>query len=444
MARTRATKGSSATASKAAETATSNNSRYTLPEESPNPPRLFVLPQKATAEARVATLQNPRHGQPARYLVCPESGVYEFTRIAAPKSTPRSWLIEGSTGDTAHEDETLEPGSFQSHISKGADLYIATPIDPLFLLLPALAAKSQVGRSSEPPKRMFLTSDDHFDRISESNHLSDILRLGGTRELFEARMTAVCDTLEAGDEKMFRLSEAKLLAELLSKAKRMGSGALPPSMEEKFVTKVLEAPIVGVRSTSAITSGGADAAERAASEGESASQLDSQASFTSTVSATSLASEASSLSTAATSVSEESVSGGPEVVASAIKASPEVVRLQRLRVAFNFICASYIAPETAEQLKQSIKTDTKLVDFTSLDEYLEKLAKLRQETNELRSTDYSLKRARDEEDDDRAEKKRKKDEEDKRKKANESRGVRDLKKVNTSGMKKMSDFFKKK
>ncbi len=444
MARTRATKGSSATASKPAEPAASNSSRYSLPDESSNPPKLFVLPRKATAEARVATLQNPRHGRPARYLVCPESGVYEFTRIAAPKSTPRSWLIEGSKGQTAHEDETLEPGSFQSHISKGADLYIATSVDPLFLVLPALAARSQVGRSSEPPKRMFLTSDDHFDRISESNHFSDILRLEGTRELFEARMAAVCDTLEAGDENMFRLNEAKLLGELLSKAKRMGLSTLPPSMEEKFVTKVLEAPIVGIRSTSAITSGDADAVERAASEGESTSQVDSQASFASTVSATSLVSEASSLSTAATSVSEESISGGPELVVSAIKASPEVVRLQRLRVAFDFICASYVAPEISEQLKQSIKSDAKLVDFTSLDEYLEKLAKLRQEANELRSTDYSRKRTRDEEDDERAEKKRKKDEEDKRKKANESRGVRDLKKVNTSGMKKMSDFFKKK
>ena len=40
--------------------------------------------------------------------------------------------------------------------------------------------------------------------------------------------------------------------------------------------------------------------------------------------------------------------------------------------------------------------------------------------------------------------KRKKDEEDKRQKAGESRGVKNLKKVNVTGMKKMSDFFKKK
>lgn len=43
----------------------------------------------------------------------------------------------------------------------------------------------------------------------------------------------------------------------------------------------------------------------------------------------------------------------------------------------------------------------------------------------------------------RAEKKRKKEEDEKRKKAGESRGVKDLKKVDTTGMKKLSDFFGK-
>ncbi|KAJ4160514.1 hypothetical protein NW754_003633 [Fusarium falciforme] len=57
--------------------------------------------------------------------------------------------------------------------------------------------------------------------------------------------------------------------------------------------------------------------------------------------------------------------------------------------------------------------------------------------------DYSRKRDRDEEEDEARVKKRKAEEE-KKKKSMESRGVRELKKVNTKGMKKMSDFFKKK
>ena len=62
-------------------------------------------------------------------------------------------------------------------------------------------------------------------------------------------------------------------------------------------------------------------------------------------------------------------------------------------------------------------------------------------------SDFSKKRNLDDDDEaaeERAEKKRKQEEDDKRKKSQESRGVRDLKKVNVSGMKKMSDFFAKK
>jgi hypothetical protein len=85
----------------------------------------------------------------------------------------------------------------------------------------------------------------------------------------------------------------------------------------------------------------------------------------------------------------------------------------------------------------------KAVDFSSLDDYLSKLAKFRAEAVASHSMDYSRKRDRDEEEDEARVKKRKAEEE-KKKKSMESRGVRELKKVNTKGMKKMSDFFKKK
>jgi hypothetical protein len=95
-------------------------------------------------------------------------------------------------------------------------------------------------------------------------------------------------------------------------------------------------------------------------------------------------------------------------------------------------------------LKGNLAQATELVDFKPLDEYLERLAKLRQEAAAVRSSDFSRKRAADEEQDERAEKRRRQEAEEKAKKANMSRGVKNLMKVNTSGMKKMSDFFKKK
>jgi len=194
-------------------------------------------------------------------------------------------------------------------------------------------------------------------------------------------------------------------------------------MEERWVRRELEAPVLGVRVSRVVVMAESQSSVLSA-EGESQE------------------SQASVASTAATSVAEWDGVGGAEV-ASAMTASDEVVRLQRLRVAFNFICSSCVAPAIAEVLKGALAKETELVDFAPLDEYLGKLAKLRQEAVASRS-DFSRKRAADEEEDERAEKRRKKEAEEKAKKANMSRGVKNLMKVNTTGMKKMSDFFKKK
>jgi hypothetical protein len=102
-------------------------------------------------------------------------------------------------------------------------------------------------------------------------------------------------------------------------------------------------------------------------------------------------------------------------------------------------------PHLSETLKKLIASQPSTVDFAPLDSHLAHLAKLRQDALAARSLgDYSRKRALDEDNETRAEKKQKLDEEEKRKKAGESRGVKALKKVNVTGMKKMSDFFKKK
>jgi len=413
----------------------STSSRYSLAAEKERPPNVFILPRKATAEAKVVSLPNPRYSKPTRYLVCPEAGIFEFTRISAPKTAPRSWLIEGSSQLGSQDGER-----FQAQVSKSADLYVASPVDPLFLVLPALATQSS---KSDGAKRMYLSGDDHLDALSrEASHLSEILRWTKTRQLVESRMAAVCDTVEAGDESMFRLNEDKLVKEILTKAQRMSANGLPKSMGEKFVTKALEAPVLSQRSTAgkSQTTDSNDTSSEAGASTPQTDSVDSQASTSTVDTAASFVSEAS---TAATSVADDSAPRNGEVT-TAIQAPAEIVKLQALRVAFNFICSSYIPPALAENLKKRLATQ-KTVDFSALDDYTTQLAKLRQEATLLRAaSDFSRKRGRDEEDDERAEKKRKKDEEEQRKKANQSRGVRDLKKVNVSGMKKMSDFFKKK
>lgn len=244
MARTRSTKAAPATAkSKSKPSEAPTASRHTLPSEFENPSKLLILPKDATPDARIVSLPNPRYSKPTRYLVCPSTGVYEFTKIAAPKATPRSWLViqddsspaaalDGGDDDAKQESEPC----FQAELVKGPELFIASKIDPVFLLLPALAAQPTTGKSSESGKRMFLSSDDHLDCLVKGgdSHLGDVLRQESTRKLLEGRMACVCDTVDAGDESMFRLSEAKLLGVLLSKAKRV---SLPKSIHDKFVTK---------------------------------------------------------------------------------------------------------------------------------------------------------------------------------------------------------------
>lgn len=393
MARTRSTK----TADAPAEPTSTTTSRISL-TRSGNPSKIFILPSKATPDARIVTLPNPRHARPARYLVCPETGIYEFTKIATPKATPRSWLVEnGKNAD----------------ISMGQELYLATLIDPVFLVLPALTEQT---KGSE--KRLFLSSDDHFDQLpEESSHLSEILRWEKTRKLIESRMGAVCDTVEAGDETMFRINNEKLVNVVLEKARRMGQ--LPASMEEKFVKKALEAPVLAQK-RELKTETSQPTTETVETPADS---TDSQSTTTDTQPSTA---------TSITTITDD--------VVTAIQASPEVTDLQRLRVAFSFICSSYIAPSLATELQTAVE---KSVDFSSLDDYLSKLAKFRAEALASHSMDYSRKRDRDEEEDEARVKKRKAEEE-KKKKSMESRGVRELKKVNTKGMKKMSDFFKKK
>ncbi|EHK18203.1 uncharacterized protein TRIVIDRAFT_67401 [Trichoderma virens Gv29-8] len=427
MARTRSTKPSTAAAAEDSGSSKSK-STITLVPHTGEPPKVFILPSKATPEARIVTLPNPRSSQPSRYLVCPETGIYEFAKVAAPKNEPRSWLIEAAPASNAAKVDT--------QVTMGSDLFVATAMDPLFLVLPALA-DAKASKGSDEPKRLFLSSEDHLDKLpQESSHLSEILRWDTTRQLIESRMGAVCDTVEAGDERMFRLNEKKLLEVILQKAKRMSDGGLPPSMEDKFVKKVLEAPLMHrvVRAADGQVTSSADS-------GTSTPKPDSATSQSTASTAETDASSVSQTSTAATSVAGEQAE---ESIVSALEASPEIVKQQRLKTAFGFICASYVTPGLADNLQRSLTGASGLVDFSLLNDYLASLEKLRSETLAVRAQDYSRKRNLDEEEDEARMEKKRKLEEEKKKKASESRAVRELKKVNTSGMKKLSHFFQKK
>lgn len=436
-----------------------------VPKPESDPVKLLLLLSQAGPDARICTLAHPATSKPCRYYFCPRNGIYEFQRIAAPKKSRCSWLLGprvvfessesgGDSTDVKHNELSGEASNqiagnslrtevancvngtgsssrsiAQGHTIKEPELLVATPIDPLFLMLPSLY--TQVNKSA---KGLFLSLDDLLEAPSErSKHFRQIMESEPIQSTVEARMAAVCDTVEAGDEKMYRLNMDKLTAELMAKAKRMTAKGLPASMEIKFVSKALEIPTLGLkREESSMSLGNAD----------SISQPESQSTGTAESQATSTTSD-----TVASDASAQTDITIPDPPPQSM-IPDEIRNLLRMRTALYFIITSYIPPALASAIKTIFSSPSSPINFTPLDTHLNHISKLRAEVQASRSlSDFSRKRDfidDDEAGEEKAEKKRKKEEEDKRLKASQTKGIRDLKKVNVSGMKKMSDFFGKK
>lgn len=395
--------------------------------------KVLYLPKNLSQEARILSLRHPRDSSPKRFLFCPVHGLYEFTRIAQPPSECRSLLFASAASNgppvepVPASDDSLK--FIDGYISKDASLLIATPFDLFFFLLSVLP--STMAGSTKP---LFQPIDDLFDNaVEEDNHLKYIISKG--RLLVEEALRKCCDTVEAGDDTMFRVSEQKTLDLIRQKINRTVEKGLPSTMEERFVTRALETPVLSVkRETSTVST-----TTLVAEDGE----LEMDANV---VKESAIDSQSSTASTAPSVVFSEvsAASSTTTIVSPTETLSPEILRLQHLKVALDFILASYVSSKVAESIRGSFSSKTSPIDFEVLETHLAHLTKLRAEALASRSLgDFSRKRGLDDEElaEERAEKKRKKDEEEKRKKASLSRGVKDLAKVNVTGMKKMSAFF---
>jgi hypothetical protein len=381
-----------------------------LPASTSNPPKLFVLPKDASPDARIVTLDNPANNTPSRYFFCPQKGFYEVTRISAPKKDCRSWLITGANNDETPEEQS-EGRIGSGYITKNADMFIATPIDTLFLILSALAPTS-----AKDTKQHFLALDEYLDKLSASSRhwRALIAQHASLKERIEKRVRAVCDTVDAGDETMYRLSQPKLLAVLLKKAERMSAGGLPPSLEEKFVKQKLEIPIMTIQR------------EESSLSGTSTEKTESQVSVE------------TSITTPDATQDKDDVKARPEPT---LTTPEDVPPLLRLHTSLTYLTSAYL-PST---LTPVITTHLSSISFTPLHTHLASIAHLKSSALALRAISDNTSRKRGYEDDDekmaeREEKKRKKEEEEKKKKS-EGRGIKQLKKVDVSGMRKMSAFF---
>ncbi|KAB8257797.1 hypothetical protein BDV32DRAFT_126720 [Aspergillus pseudonomiae] len=406
------------------------SSEQSKPDQPSKPPlttekpgKTFILPSSASDQARFLQLPNPQTGELTRYYFCPQRGIYEFTAVTSSSQSPRSVLFTPKAEtSTAPDGKQSQPGN--ATVAKTAQLLIATPIDVLFFLVPLLCP------TSSQAKGLFQPLDDIIDSQDDlPKHFRHVLYDESFRTVLQARAEAICDSVEAGDEKMFRFSEAKLLRELIAKAERMVALGLPASMEERFIRQALSTPLMAVKREDAST----NAASSGTTEGEAAPLEDKETPAT-TASSTSVPTP-SDVSTPAT-----------EVPPNAPAASDDVARLLRISTALAFMKDSYLSAALRAKVDELLSSSESPIDFKPMHDHLKHVAELRAEALASRSLgDFSRKRDIDDDEgaESRAEKKRRKEEEEKKKKAGESRGVRDLKKVNTTGMKKMSDFFSK-
>ncbi|KAL1873684.1 hypothetical protein Plec18167_006201 [Paecilomyces lecythidis] len=431
--RTRANGPKGSSSSEKPETEQQPSKKTLTPAERPS--KTFILPSKASSDARFLTLPNPSTGELNRYFFCPQLGLYEFTVIASPPHIPRSILFTQKKDDasTKVNGEEKQP---EGSLTKTAELFIATPIDSIFFILPILAPPASKTNSA---KGLFQPLDDILDSQDELHeHLRYIFYNESFRGLLEKRMESICDTVEAGDEKMFRLSEEKLLKELITKAERMVAQGLPKSLEEQFISQALETPLLSVKRDDVVTT---ETKSDDTPTAESQERPDLERAETQ-----------SSAATAGTSISTPLDASTPTTQLSAVQSpSPDdtIPRLLRIRTALSFMQSSYLPPHITAKIEKTLVSPESPIDFKPLTDELKRIADLRAEALASRSFgDFSRKRSAEDDDIDaaeaRAEKKRRKEEEEKKKKAGQSRGVKDLKKVNTSGMKKMSDFFGKK
>ncbi|RMZ80112.1 hypothetical protein DV737_g3168, partial [Chaetothyriales sp. CBS 132003] len=358
----------------------------------------------APTRASLPERQKQQSHKPHHMLIVPKTLSADARILLLP--CPPSLEQDGS-------DDAIGRG----YVQQEASFLVATPINLIFFLLPLLPSTL-----IESAKVMFQPIDDILEtQMAGNGHLRYLIQNG--RPLVEAAMAGFCDTVDAGDEPMFRVSEDKVVQVLHASVTAVVARGLPASMEDKFVTRALEAPLLSIKREQPATT-------VPATDTDSTDIIDG--------------SPGSPSKSAAPSPELESI-------------LPHILHLMRLKVALDFILASYFSPNLGDHLRAKIlhhsqpKSTPLFPDFTPLHDHLNHISSLKAEALASRSLgDFSRKRGRDGdvEDEaaaqDRAEKKRKQEEDEKRRKANQSRGVRELSKVNVKGMKKMSDFFVKK
>ncbi|KAK6333255.1 hypothetical protein TWF718_011076 [Orbilia javanica] len=438
-------------------------------------PRVFILPSSdngdSSNEHTILTFKHPNTNVPTRYLVhhpktsSPSTSsstpfIYEILKVANSPYAPRSWLIAPDTPPLSpptpktEDEETTDKEAppkeqeqeNQSLIIRDAHLYLTTPFDPLYLLLPHL--------SSQKTSRNFLTLDDLLESHPESTKWSTLQSIHpDSSKILQSRLLSICDTVSTGgddddddSDQMFRLNQEKLYTLLISRVESVAK-ALPSSLTKHISKKLLkpigtQASIAWKRQSDIKPSGGGDGvindAEIEDQDEDTAQEVPVQEGADSQ-----LRREASKLNLEDTAdmPMEEAIN----IVEEDLLPPPEIQYICQLSHSLQFF-QNYLPQGIYTSLSERLN---KIHPQEPLEKYMEELKSLRAAASA--ALDFSMshsKRTLEDleagggktKEDVEREKKRKKKEED----AKTSSGVKKLAKVDTSGMMKMTSFFKKK
>jgi hypothetical protein len=391
------------TAAAAPPTATASSKKSLEAEDDLH--KVCVLPKDATEGSQVVYLIHPATSSPAAFLFSPGNGrIFELTKVSAPRKAARSWLITGDESGRKEPPTGLQKG----YVVRDADMLLATPFDPVFFLTPLLATGKLQGKAS------FRLGDDYLETLSEkSTSLARLLRNSHFGKILLRRLETISDIQDIGDDNVYRPSQVKLATLLVQKACRMIEPKVwSASMDEGMVKKELDIPSMQVQQAP-----------------KDATPMEDEAGNENTV----------------------NVGKKMQEIKADTTVAPAVIERMRLRKALDYLLSTYVSPMLktdleAQLLDENVKSTSDLLDFTLLNEHLDKVKNAKAEAVALRSLSDNISRKRGRDDDEaadiREEKKRKKEEDDKKAKM-ESRASKQLKKVDTTGMKKMSSFFTK-
>ena len=162
--------------------------------------RLFISAADLS-NAKIGRLKHPRTAAPMQVALAGEGtatpALLEINKFSESEGEPRSWLIAGA-----------------ERVQQDGSLFVATKVDPLFLLLPRLR-KLRGTNSPGYFKPMSELADGCEDEHEAAAFEATVLALPESALL--ARMRAVCDVNDKYDEPMLRLNDVKLLAWLRRK-----------------------------------------------------------------------------------------------------------------------------------------------------------------------------------------------------------------------------------